>query len=486
MNLLRDILYGVNLISVRGSTNLDIKKIEFDSRKVSSGDVFVAIPGHNDNGQKYIIEAIKNGAIAVIFETKHEKFEFDVTLIHVRKSREALAILASNFYNNPSKKLNLIGITGTNGKTTTATLMFQLFRLFDKKVGLISTNKIVIDKHEFGNELTTPDPVTINKTLNQMVNEGIEYCFMEVSSHAIDQKRILGLKFEVGVFTNLSHDHLDYHHDFSNYRDVKKEFFDFLAKDAIAIVNFDDKNGPYMIQNCRSKSYSYSLKTNSNYSLKILEKDLNGMKLKINNYEIWTKLIGDFNAYNILATFSLAQTLNFELEKTLNKISLLNVVNGRFEKTFENSKNQLGIVDYAHSPDSIEKVLKTLIDIKKKKSLITVIGCGGDRDIDKRPIMGKIVASLSDIVVLTSDNPRSENPNKIIEQMKKGICEKDMYKVNQIVDRKTAIEFACNINGMNDVILVAGKGHEKFQISGDSKIDFDDKKILECFLNKKN
>lgn len=486
MNLLKDILYGVNLISVSGTTSLDIKKIEFDSRKVSNGDLFVAIPGYYDDGKKYIIDAIKNGAKAVISETNLEKFEYDVTLVHVKKSREALAIVASNFYNNPSKELNLIGITGTNGKTTTSSLMFQLFQLFNKKVGLISTNKIVIDKHEFGTELTTPDPVTLNKFLNQMVSKGIEYCFMEVSSHAIDQKRTLGLKFKVGVFTNLSHDHLDYHNEFSKYRDVKKEFFDFLGKDAIAIVNFDDKNGPYMIQNCSSKSFSYSLKTNSNFSLKILEKDLNGMKLKINNHEIWTKLIGDFNAYNILATFSLAQILNFELEKTLNKISLLNGVDGRFEKTFENSKNQLGIIDYAHSPDSIEKVLKTLIDIKKKKSLITVIGCGGDRDVEKRPIMGKIVASLSDIVVLTSDNPRSENPKKIIEQMKKGICEKDMYKVNHIVDRKNAIEFACNVNGMNDVILVAGKGHEKFQIFGDSKIDFDDKKILECFLNKKN
>ena len=486
MRKLKEILYKVAIEGISGSTDVDVNLISIDSRNIKPGNMYVAIKGAKVDGHNFIDQSIDLGAQSIICEVLPKTLAEGVVFIKVDDAREALAWLAANFYDNPSSQLQLIGITGTNGKTSIAKLLFDLFKNKKLNAGLISTVAIQYSNREFKATHTTPDPLTINRHLSDMVEQGVEYCFMEVSSHAIDQKRTLGLKFKVGVFTNLSHDHLDYHKEFSKYRDVKKEFFDFLGKDAIAIVNFDDKNGPYMIQNCSSKSFSYSLKTNSNFSLKILEKDLNGMKLKINNHEIWTKLIGDFNAYNILATFSLAQILNFELEKTLNKISLLNGVDGRFEKTFENSKNQLGIIDYAHSPDSIEKVLKTLIDIKKKRSLITVIGCGGDRDIEKRPIMGKIVASLSDIVVLTSDNPRSENPKKIIEQMKKGICEKDMYKVNHIVDRKNAIKFACNVNGMDDVILVAGKGHEKFQIFGDSKIDFDDKKILECFLNKKN
>ena len=484
MKLLKDILYGVNLVSVTGNTNINIKKIEFDSRKVTNKSLFVAIDGNSEDGNKYIISAIENGAKAIVSESIPKKYENSVTYIQVKNSRESLALISSNFYDNPSGKLKLVGITGTNGKTTTATLMFQLFKLFNRKVGLISTNKIIIHDHEYESNLTTPDPINLNKKLFQMVEMDVEYCFMEVSSHAIDQKRIFGLNYNVGVFTNLTHDHLDYHINFSKYRDVKKIFFDFLNHNSTAIINTDDKNGDYIIQNCNSKIYSYSLKRNSNFSLKILEKDINGMKLKINNQEIWTNLIGEFNAYNILATFSLAQSFDFDIEETLNNISLLNNVEGRFERVSNNTKNQVGIIDYAHSPDSIEKVLKTLNEIKRENSLITVIGCGGDRDFKKRPIMGNIVASLSDVVVFTSDNPRSEDPDQIINQMIEGVDKKDLSKVNNIVDRKSAIEFACKINGQNDVILVAGKGHEKFQVFGDNRIEFDDKKILKKILNK--
>tara|TARA_B100001175_G_C19503196_1_gene639355 strand:+ start:53 stop:982 length:930 start_codon:yes stop_codon:yes gene_type:complete len=306
---------------------------------------------------------------------------------------------------------------------------------------------------------------------------------MEVSSHSIQQKRITGLFFSAGVFTNLSHDHLDYHKTFSDYRDVKKIFFDSLKKNAFAIVNVDDKNGNYMVQNSNAKIYKYALKSSADFSLKIFEKDFNGMKMSINGLEVWTKLIGEFNAYNILATYSLAKAYDLIEDKILNNISALETVEGRFEKISKNGISKIGIVDYAHSPDSIKKILQTLNELKAKDEfLITVIGCGGDRDVDKRPLMGKIAASLSDKVVFTSDNPRFEDPKSILKQIKSGVEYKDLHKVSIIVDRKKAIKYACEINSKNDVILIAGKGHEKFQIFGDSKIDFDDKKILEEFL----
>jgi UDP-N-acetylmuramoyl-L-alanyl-D-glutamate--2,6-diaminopimelate ligase len=326
-----------------------------------------------------------------------------------------LALICSNYYDNPSKKIKLIGITGTNGKTTTANLMFQLFGLFDYKVGLISTNKIIIDTKQINSNLTTPDPLTINKVLHKMVELNTQFCFMEVSSHSIQQKRITGLFFSAGVFTNLSHDHLDYHKTFSDYRDVKKIFFDSLNKNAFAIVNVDDKNGNYMVQNSNAKIYKYALKSSADFSLKIFEKDFNGMKMSINGLEVWTKLIGEFNAYNILATYSLAKAYDLIEDKILNNISALETVEGRFEKISKNGISKIGIVDYAHSPDSIKKILQTLNELKAKDEfLITVIGCGGDRDVDKRPLMGKIAASLSDKVVFTSDNPRFEDPKSIL------------------------------------------------------------------------
>ena len=486
MKLLKDILYKVNINSVIGSTNIKINKIEFDSRKILENDLFVAIKGNNVDGNKFISQVIEKGAKVVLCQEIPEYIKKGVTYIKVKDIRETLSLVCSNYYDNPSKKLKLIGITGTNGKTTTSNLMFQLFNLFNYKVGLISTNKIIIGDKKIESNHTTPDPLTLNKVLNEMVESKVEFCFMEVSSHAIKQKRISGLNFKAGVFTNLSHDHLDYHKTFSEYRDIKKKFFDSLDTNSLAIVNIDDKNGNYMVQNCRARIYKYALKSNADYSLKIFEKDFDGMKMKINGSEVWTSLIGNFNAYNILATYSLAKNFDFKEEEILNNVSRFKTVEGRFEKISKNKSNKIGIVDYAHSPDSIQNILQTLNDLKHKSLLITVLGCGGDRDAEKRPLMGKIAASLSDRVVFTSDNPRFEDPKLIIQQMEAGVEKKDLYKVSSIVDRKKAIKFACEINSGNDVILVAGKGHEKYQINGKNKIDFDDKKILEEFLINNN
>ena len=486
MKLLKDILYKVNINSVIGSTNVKINKIEFDSRKILENDLFVAIKGNNIDGNQFIPQAIKKGAKVVLCQEIPNEIIKGATYVKVKDIRESLALVCSNYYDNPSKKINLIGITGTNGKTTTSNLMFQLFNLFNYKVGLISTNKIVIGDKKIESNHTTPDPLTLNKVLNEMIESKVEFCFMEVSSHAIKQKRIYGLNFKAGVFTNLSHDHLDYHKTFSEYREIKKKFFDSLDTNSLAIVNIDDKNGNYMVQNCRAKIYRYALKSNADYSLKIFEKDFDGMKMEINGSEVWTSLIGNFNAYNILATYSLAKNFDFKEEEILNNVSRFKTVEGRFEKISKNKSNKIGIVDYAHSPDSIQNILQTLNDLKQKSLLITVLGCGGDRDAEKRPLMGKIAASLSDRVVFTSDNPRFEDPKLIIEQMEAGVEKKDLYKVSSIVDRKKAIKFACEINSGNDVILVAGKGHEKYQINGKNKIDFDDKKILEEFLINNN
>jgi UDP-N-acetylmuramoyl-L-alanyl-D-glutamate--2,6-diaminopimelate ligase len=477
MKLLRDILYGVNIVSVSGSTEINFNKIEFNSNKISKNDLFIAIKGNRVDGNMYISDAIENGAKIILSEDLVTKLTKDVTYVIVRDSRAALAIISSNYYDNPTSKFKLIGVTGTNGKTTTTTLMYQLFLLLNSKVGLISTNKILINNNVIESTHTTPDPLSLNKIFSRMVEDGVEFCFMEVSSHAIDQKRIHGLCFDVGVFTNLSHDHLDYHNSFKEYRDVKKKFINSLSGDSIALINVDDKNGVYMTQNTKAKTFRYALKSSSDFSLKILEKDFNGMKLLINGFEVWSKLIGEFNAYNILATYSLSRALNYSDELILSKISSLVSVDGRFEKI--SYKNNIGVIDYAHSPDSIQKILETLNDLKnKKEQLITVIGCGGDRDKAKRPLMGKIAASLSDTVIFTSDNPRFEDPESIIVQMETGVDENDMSKVLKIIDRREAIEFACQIAKENDVILVAGKGHEKYQVKGNVKEAFDDKETL--------
>ena len=487
MKLLKDILYKVNIVSVIGSTDLNFNKIEFNSRSISKNDLFVAIKGNDLDGNFYIPQAIDNGAKIILCESSPKIIVKGISYVIIKDSRQSLAIISSNFYNNPSSKLKLIGITGTNGKTTTSTLMHQLFMLLNNKVGLISTNKILINKKVLQSTHTTPDPLNLNRILSMMVEEGVEYCFMEVSSHAIDQHRIYGLNFDIGLFTNLSHDHLDYHKSFKEYRDVKKAFINSLSKNSFAIINADDKNGAYMTQNTKAKVYKYALKSSSDFSLKILEKDFNGMKLLINGHEVWSKLIGEFNAYNILATYSLAKIFEYSDELILNKISSLISADGRFERILQNNNKNIGIIDYAHSPDSVQKILETLNELKnKEESLITVIGCGGDRDKAKRPLMGKIAASLSNKVIFTSDNPRFEDPKLIIDQMESGVEQKDVYKISRIIDRKEAIEFACQIAKDDDVILVAGKGHEKYQIKGSVKFEFDDKKILTKSLKTNN
>lgn len=478
MMQLKDILYKVTIQSVIGITSKNVNKIEYNSNKIENGNLFVAIIGNTIDGHDFISSAIKNGASAIICQKIPKKTVKDITYIMVDDSRKALALICSNFFNNPSAKLKLVGITGTNGKTSCSTLLFQLFKKLNKKVGLISTNVIMIDDNKIQSNQTTPEPLLLNDILNKMVLNNVEYCFMEVSSHAISQKRIYGLDFILAAFTNLSQDHLDYHKSFKEYRDVKKEFFDSLNQSSFSLTNIDDKNGSFMTQNTKSKCFTYSLGSDSKFSLKILEKDFNGMKVLINNKELWTKVTGKFNAYNILLVYSVAKILGISEESILECISSLKSPEGRFELV-DNNIDKIGIVDYAHSPDSLKNVLLTINELKERdKATITVIGCGGDRDKLKRPIMGKIASSLSDIVIFTSDNPRNENPKDIINQMIKGVDVKNINKVESEINREEAIKIACLKANSKDVILVAGKGHEKYQINGNEKIEFDDKKIL--------
>jgi UDP-N-acetylmuramoyl-L-alanyl-D-glutamate--2,6-diaminopimelate ligase len=397
-----------------------------------------------------------------------------------------MAFMAANYFDNPSQKLQLIGITGTNGKTTIASLLFQLFQKAGYKTGLLSTVKIVVDTNEYKATHTTPDSISINYYLNEMVSAGVEYCFMEVSSHGIHQKRTEGLHFTGGVFTNLSHDHLDYHATFSEYRDVKKSFFDYLPKTAFALSNIDDKNGSVMLQNTNAKKRSYALKTYADYKAQILENQLSGLLLKINDNEVWVRLIGTFNAYNLLAIFGTAVELGMESLEVLRLLSELESVSGRFQYIISNGK-VTAIVDYAHTPDALENVLKTINDIRtKNEQLITVVGCGGDRDKTKRPVMAGIASDLSDKIIITSDNPRSENPDTIIEEMERGVAPQNYKKTVSIIDRKQAIKAACQLAQANDIILIAGKGHETYQEINGVRHDFDDMKIVKEMLDQLN
>jgi UDP-N-acetylmuramoyl-L-alanyl-D-glutamate--2,6-diaminopimelate ligase len=483
---LKDILYKVGIEAVHGATDITISKIDFDSRKIELNDVFVAIRGTLSDGHDYIEKALALGAIAVICEEFPSVIVNGVTYVKVKDSNEALAFLAANYYDNPSENIRLVGITGTNGKTTIASLLYQLFKKAGYKVGLLSTVKIMVDEQEFKATHTTPDSLNINKYLDLMVQEGCEFCFMEVSSHGVHQKRTEALRFVGGVFTNLSHDHLDYHNTFAEYRDVKKSFFDSLTKDAFAITNIDDKNGLVMLQNTKAKKLSYALKSYADYKTQILENQLTGLLLKINDNEVWVKLIGSFNAYNLLAIYGVAVELGIEKEEALRLLSELESVSGRFQFIVSNSKIT-AIVDYAHTPDALENVLKTIEDIRtKNEQLITVVGCGGDRDKTKRPIMANIASSMSDKAIFTSDNPRSENPETIIEEMEKGVEPQNFKKTVSILDRKQAIKTACQLANPNDIILIAGKGHETYQEINRVRHDFDDLKIVTELLQQLN
>lgn len=477
MILLKDILYKVSLEATSGDMNIPIKKVHFDSRKVEKGDLFVAVKGTQVDGHKFIQSAIEKGASAIVCEEKINPLE-NTTLVQTESSSRALGIIASNYYGNPSSKLKLVGVTGTNGKTTIVSLLFNLFRKLGYNAGLLSTILNKINDEELASTHTTGDALQINALLKKMVDAGCTHCFMEASSHAIDQNRIAGLSYDIAVFTNITHDHLDYHQTFDAYIRAKKKLFDELESDAFALVNTDDKRGKIMLQNTKAERRTFSVKTMSDFKAKILSNSLQGLELDIDNFRIWFNLIGDFNAYNLAAAFGVGVLLDEDPEQVLVALSSLKAVPGRFERIPLKSKI-IAIIDYAHTPDALKNVLKTIENVRtKNEQVITVIGCGGNRDKEKRPIMAEIACSLSDRVIFTSDNPRDEEPESIIEEMKLGVRASDFRKVLSITDRKEAIKTSLALANDEDIILIAGKGHEEYQEIKGVKRDFSDKKTL--------
>ena len=487
MKKLKDILYKVAVNKIYGDTDIVINNIQFDSRLVQKKDLFVAQKGVTVDGHLFIEKALILGASVVVCESIPVDKKEGVTYIEVGNTNAALAIMAANFYDNPSGKLQLVGVTGTNGKTTIATLLYQLFKKAGHKVGLLSTVKIMVDDETHNATHTTPNSLAINKYLSLMIHAGVEYCFMEVSSHGIHQKRTEGLSFVGGVFTNLSHDHLDYHETFAEYRDVKKLFFDSLPKSAFALVNIDDKNGQIMLQNTKANKQTYALKTLGDFKAKVLEKSFSGSLLTINNIEVWTKLIGEFNASNLLAIFGVANLLGLEKLEVLRLISELESVDGRFQYTVS-SNGVTAVVDYAHTPDALKNVLQTINDIRTgNENVITVVGCGGDRDKTKRPKMAMIASQLSGQAIFTSDNPRTEDAQLIIDEMEAGVLAENYKKTVSVLNRKQAIKMACKLAKKGDIILIAGKGHENYQEINGVKHHFDDLEEVEnCFNQLKN
>lgn len=486
MSILRDILYKASIEAVKGPTDISIRNIDFDSRNIGDGDVFVAIRGSVSDGHDFIAKAIGQGAIAIVCEQFPEEIAAGITYVRTPDAHSALAHMAANFYGNPSQELKLTGITGTNGKTTVASLSYQMFKKAGYKTGLLSTVRIMVDETEHKATHTTPDSLTINRFLREMVDTGVDYCFMEVSSHGIHQKRTEGLHFAGGVFTNLSHDHLDYHDTFAEYRDVKKAFFDHLPTSAFALTNIDDKNGLVMLQNTYARKKTYALKTFADYKANILENQLSGLLLKINEQEVWVRLIGTFNAYNLLAIYGSAVELGLEPLEALRLLSELESVSGRFQFIVSDG-GVTAIVDYAHTPDALENVLRTINDIRtKNEQLITVVGCGGDRDKTKRPVMANIASTLSDKLIITSDNPRSEDPDDIIADMEQGVEPQNYKKTIAISDRRQAIKTACQLSKPDDIILIAGKGHEAYQEIKGVRYDFDDMQTVKELLIQLN
>jgi UDP-N-acetylmuramoyl-L-alanyl-D-glutamate--2,6-diaminopimelate ligase len=480
LKLLKDLLYKAGLIEVVGSTNIMIRAICFDSRKAEMGGLFIATKGANSDGHTYINQTILAGVTAVVCEELPGTLEKDVTYLKVKDSALALGYIAANFYDNPSSELKLVGITGTNGKTTTATLLFRLFRKLGYNVGLLSTVQNQINETVIPATHTTPDSIQLNALLRQMRDNDCTHCFMEVSSHAIVQNRIAGISFAGAVFTNITHDHLDFHKTFDNYIKAKKRLFDdFLTDTSFALVNTDDKNGAVMVQNTKAHKKSYSLRSMSDFKCKIIENQFNGLVLEIDGHELFTKLIGTFNAYNILAVYATASLLKEDKVNVLTILSNLNSVEGRFEYIVSKT-NVTGIIDYAHTPDALKNVLSTINDIRTgNEKVYTIIGCGGDRDAMKRPVMAGIACELSDKVIFTSDNPRSEDPEDILNEMQKGVPPHYFKKAITIADRKEAIKAACAMAQAGDIILVAGKGHEKYQEIKGIKHPFDDRQVLE-------
>ncbi len=485
MKELKEILFGVNIDSVYGDTNLSISGISFDSRQIKQNNIFIAIKGYDLDGHNYIDQSINNGAIVVVCESLPKTInKYEIVFIKVKCSKIALYTISSNLYGNPSSKIDLIGVTGTNGKTTITSLLYKLFNNQGIKSGLISTINIEYEEFTENSKNTTPDPILLNHHLNEMVKRNIKVCFIEVSSHGIKQKRVFGKDFKGIVFTNLTHDHIDYHKTFKDYRDTKKEVFDTLNKKSFALINIDDKNGKFMTQNSSARVYTYSLKSKSNFSCRIVEQQLNGMLLNMENSEIWTKLIGEFNAYNLLAIYSVGKIYEIDSLNLLTNISELNSVQGRLQSFLSNS-NVTVIIDYAHTPDAVENVLSTINKIKKSnQNLITVIGCGGDRDKAKRSMIGKICSDLSYKVIFTSDNPRSENPESIIKDIVSGVSNYNNNKILVQIERSKAIEEAKKNSEEGDIVLIAGKGHEDYQILKNKVIKFDDFKIAKKIFNK--
>lgn len=478
MKLLSDILYKVRLEEVLGSTHMAISSVAFDSRKVKKGSLFVATRGTASDGHHYIELAIEAGAIAVVCEEFPPNKKENVTYVKVADSSYSLGIIACNFYDNPSEKLKLVGVTGTNGKTTTVTLLFNLFKTLGYSVGLLSTVQNKINGTVIPATHTTPDSLALNELLAMMVEQECEYVFMEVSSHAVVQHRITGLNFAGAVFTNITHDHLDYHKTFEEYIKAKKGFFDQLPSGAFALVNKDDRNGLVMLQNSKAQKYTYGLKNLADYKCRIIENHLAGLYLNIDGQDIWVKLIGTFNAYNVLAVYATAVLLKQDKTNVLTALSNLNSVEGRFQY-IKSANGIIGIVDYAHTPDALKNVLETIKDIRSgNENVITVVGCGGDRDSAKRPVMAAIATEYSDKVILTSDNPRSEDPELILDQMQKGVSPVHTKKTLRITDRKEAIRTACSLSNKGDIILIAGKGHEKYQEINGVKHHFDDMEVL--------
>lgn len=483
MAALKDILYKVSLQSVSGNMETEVTSLAFDSRKVQDGTAFVAVKGTQVDGHEFISSSIESGAVAIICEEMPQDQPEGVAFIQVQDSSKALGFMAANFYGNPSEKLKLVGITGTNGKTTCVTLLHQLFRALGYNTGLLSTVVNKINEEELPATHTTPDAITLNETLAQMVSKGCTHCFMESSSHAIVQNRIAGLKYQGAVFTNLSHEHLDYHKTFDEYIKAKKLLFDNLPAGSFALVNYDDKRGPIMLQNTKAWKHKFALKSFADYKAKILSNTLQGLELDISGYTVWFKLIGDFNAYNLLAVFGTAVLLGEEETEVLEQLSNLDPAPGRFEQVFTNT-GITALVDYAHTPDALENVLSTIKEFRTgNETVITVVGCGGNRDKDKRPIMAKIACDLSDKVILTSDNPRFEEPSDILKDMQAGITPSNFRKTLTIEDRREAIKAACAMAQPNDIILVAGKGHETYQEIKGVRNDFDDRKVLSEMLN---
>ena len=477
MRNLVDLLYKVSILETIGTTKVEVNEIQFDSRKIGNNDVFVATEGVTVDGHQYIDKAISLGAKVIVCENLPTNLVEGITYVKVENSTIALGIIASNYYGNPTKDLKLVGVTGTNGKTTTTTLLYELFTKLGYACALVSTIKIVIDGEVIPSTHTTPDILTLNKMFREAVNRGCEYAFMEVSSHGIHQNRIAGLHFEIAGFTNITHDHLDYHKTFANYLSAKKKFFDDLPKTSIAISNADDKNGKVMLQNTVATKKMYALRTDADFKAKIIENQFDGMQLEFNGKEFWTSLIGKFNAYNLLLVFGIATILEHDEIEILKALSTLGNVDGRFQ-TFQTQKGIVVIVDYAHTPDALDNVLNTIESIRtKSEQLITVVGCGGDRDKTKRPEMADIASEKSNVAIFTSDNPRTEDAEEILREMEVGVKAQFYNRTLKITDRKEAIKTALKMAEPKDIILIAGKGHETYQEINGVRTHFSDVEV---------